>query len=116
MLRRDGYATGFRRQLIARKLRLQQQRLGIDPIPVQVAQRLTGGGAAAPQKWALRDVALGNAPHGRTLSMLLSNIWPDLSRSAERAEPIKRLPARNSSAAQLGKEAANMNLSKSVNP
>jgi hypothetical protein len=59
---------------------------------------------------------LGNAPHGRTLSTLLSSIWPDLSRSAERAEPIKQLPVRDSSAAQLGKEAANMNLSKSVNP
>src|SRR5262245_21716918 len=96
MLRRDGYATGFRRQLTARKLSLQQQRLGIDPIPVQVAQGLTGGGAAAPQKRALRNVALGNAPHGRTLSTLLSSIWPDLSRLAERAEPIKRLPARDS--------------------
>src|SRR5215469_10501241 len=93
MLRRDGYAAGFRRQLIARKLRFQQQRLGIDPIPVQVAQGLTGGGAAAPQKRALRDVALRNAPHGRTLSTLLSSIWPDLSRLAERAAPIKRLLA-----------------------
>ena len=31
MLRRDGYAARIRRQLTARKLRLQQQRLGIDP-------------------------------------------------------------------------------------
>src|ERR1700719_1632303 len=96
MLRRDGYAARIRRQLTGRKLRLQQQRLGLDPIPVQVAQGLTGRGAAAPQKRALRDRALGNAPHGRTLSTLLSNIWPDLSRSAERGEPIKRLPARDS--------------------
>src|SRR5215831_2056558 len=96
MLRRDGYAARIRRQVTARKLRLQQQGLGIDPTPVQVAQGLTGGGAAAPQKRALRKVALGNAPHGRTLSMLLSNIWPDLSRLAEGAVPIKRWPARDS--------------------
>src|SRR5262249_20671890 len=92
MLRRDRYAARIRRQLTARKLRLQQQRLGIDPIPVQVAQGFPGGGAAAPQKRALRDFVLGNAPHGRTFSTLLSSIWPDLSRSAEREEPINRLP------------------------
>src|SRR5215472_18304361 len=93
MLRRNGYAAGFRRQLTARKPRLQQQRLGIDRFPVHVAQGFAGGGAAAPQKRGLRNVALGNAPHGRTLSTLLSSIWPDLSRLAERAEPNKRLPA-----------------------
>ena len=66
MLGRDGYAARILRQLTARKLRLQQQRLGIDPIPVQVAQGLTCGDAARPQKRTLRDLALGNAPHSRT--------------------------------------------------
>src|SRR5215831_3570756 len=117
MLRCDGYAARIQRQLTARKLRLHQQRLGVDPIPVQVAQCLTGGGVAAPQKRALRNVALGNAPHRRTLSTRLSSIWPDLSRPVGRAEPIKRLPGAGFIPPRSpGKEAAKMNLSKPVNP
>src|SRR5215472_7385475 len=85
---------------------------GIDPITVQVAQGFPGGGAAAPQKRALRDLASGNAPHSRTFSKLLSSNWPDLSRSAVRAEPINRLPAGNFILSRSPrKDAANMNLS-----
>src|SRR5215472_9914001 len=96
MLRRDGYAAGFRRQLIARKLRLQQQRLhrnGLCEMPL----------------WGTLLMAEPSRPR-------LSSIWPDLSRPVGRAEPIKRLPARDSSCRSPGKEAAKMNLSKPANP
>jgi hypothetical protein len=62
MLGRDGYAVRILQQLTARKLCLQQQRFGIDPIPVQVVQGLTGGDAARPQKRTMRDLALGRTP------------------------------------------------------
>src|SRR5215472_9080390 len=66
MLGRGGYAAGILRQLTARKLRLQQQRLGIDAISVQVAQGLTGGDAARPEKRTVRDLALQDASHSRS--------------------------------------------------
>src|SRR5258708_32053008 len=46
----------------------------------------------------------------------LARIWPDLSRSAERVEPLKRLRAGIILPPSPRKEPAKMNLTKPVNP
>src|SRR5262249_47186079 len=89
---------------------------GIDPIPLQVAQGLSGSDAACPQKRALRNLASGNAPHSRTLLTYYQEnglIYQDRQKERRQLSDCWR---RLHPAARLGREPAEMNLSKPVNP